>query len=210
MHTFSAPLFALAASFTGEFAPYQGVLIAPMAKGIAIAATDRGASTIVCYDPNGRATDPDQQLVILPDKDLVAACRNNKTATGGRDLEISGDQAKVTTYFKSHSTNKEFNILHSSAPFPPLQPALAQVLHFWGQAPATGNTAGRYDIHLLANCIKAMADETSSIVLSAFHGGPLRIQREDTGVIVFLMPQTALPIPPLPDWLAEFSVLQPG
>jgi len=210
MHTFSAPLFALAASFTGKFAPYQGVLIAPMAQGLAVAATDRGASTIICYDPNGKTTEPGQRLVILPEKDLIAACRSNKSATRGRDIEISGDQATVTTYFKSHSTNKEFTVLHSSAPFPPLEATLAQVLHFWGQAPDAGSTAGRYDIHLLADCIKAMADETSSIVLSAFHGGPLRIQREDTGVVVFLMPQTALPIPPLPHWLSEFSELQPG
>ena len=44
-----------------------------------------------------------------------------------------------------------------------------------------------------------------SLVLSAFDGGPLRLQGEGLELMILVMPQTAEPIPPIPDWVLRFS-----
>jgi hypothetical protein len=51
-----------------------------------------------------------------------------------------------------------------------------------------------------------MVDDSDSLVLSGYQGGPLRLQREDLQMVVLLMPQTALPIPAAPDWLGQYAL----
>ena len=62
-------------------------------------------------------------------------------------------------------------------------------------------------MQLLHKSIKAMVDDTDSVVLSAFQGGPLRLQREDLQIVVMLMPQEAQAIPALPPWLSTYAEL---
>lgn len=200
MLRFNSYLLALAAEFTGRFTPYQGVQIAPLAGGVSVAATDRGALTMLGYDPAGTAT---EEIVVLPDAEFARACKGIKTAQ--REVTIEAGHALVTTYYKEHSTSKEFAVHTSAVPFPPLAEVVSKVIATWGEQPSSSVTAGRYDLDLLHKAIKAMAGDSDSIVLSGFHGGPLRLQREDTGVVVFLMPQTAQPIPPLPPWLDTYA-----
>jgi hypothetical protein len=42
-------------------------------------------------------------------------------------------------------------------------------------------------------------------VLSAFDGGPLRIQGEGLEILLLLMPQTAVPIPAVPAWAEAWA-----
>ena len=41
--------------------------------------------------------------------------------------------------------------------------------------------------------------------MSAFDGGPMRLQTDRGNVVILVMPQTAEPIPPIPDWLINFA-----
>lgn len=202
-------LVACAADYVGRYAPFQGIEIAPLRPGqpgVTVASYhDNAAAAVVGYDPNGTA---DETLVLIPPKDLVAACRSIKSAE--RDVRFEGDPsgvivARVTTYYKEHTTAKDFTCLAASSPFPPCRQNLLAIIERWGSQPAESATAGRYDLALLGKIVKGMADETGSIVLSAFTGGPLRLQREDTGLVIMIMPQAAVPIPPQPDWLLEYA-----
>ena len=197
----NAALFALAAQFTGKYAPFQGVCINPHASGGAvIAASDRGAATFIACDPTAAL---DEEAAFIPADDLVKACRGIKTAQ--REIQITDTSAVVTTFRKTTSEAKELAIHRTQQRLPGLPEVIAQAVSYWSATPELTTTAGRYDIQLLSKAIRAMADETDSIVVSAFQGGPLRLQREDTGVVVLLMPQTAQPIPPMPSWLVDYA-----
>jgi len=208
--TFDSSLLALAADFTGKFAPYQGVEIAPLRAdrpedGVTVAALDRGAIGMVGYDPDGRA---DCSLLLLPEPDLVKACRGIKSAD--RDVCVQGDDpgnlsARVTTYYKAHSTFKEFTARAADGEFPPYRQVVTSVLQRWGHRPDASSTAGRYDLSLLTKAMRAMVDDADSIVVSGYDGGPLRLQREDLHVVLLLMPQTAVPVPEAPEWLHAYS-----
>ena len=41
--------------------------------------------------------------------------------------------------------------------------------------------------------------------MSCFDGGPLRLQGDSGNVIVVVMPQTALPIPAVPEWTELYA-----
>jgi len=207
--TFNSALLAYAAAFTGKFGTDQGIEVAPLRygdldSGVTIAAFNRGAVGMIGYDPEGKA---DASALIFPDSALVKAANGIKTA--GRDVCIEGDElsslaARVTTYYKEHNTFKDFTI-RASSELPSYRPAIAAALERWGTTPETSTTAGRYDLSLLLPAIKAMVDDSDSLVLSGYHGGPLRLQREDIQMVVLLMPQTAQPIPAAPDWLSQYA-----
>ena len=207
--TFNSALLAYAASFTGKFGSDQGIEVTPLRagepeSGVTVAAFNRGAIGMIGYDPDGKA---DSSALVFPDSALVKAANGIKTA--GRDVCIEGDDltalsARVTTYYKEHNTFKDFTV-RASLELPSYRPAIAAALKCWGSTPETSTTAGRYDLSLLLPAIKAMVDDSDSLVLSGYHGGPLRLQREDLQMVVLLMPQTALPIPAAPDWLGQYA-----
>jgi hypothetical protein len=71
--------------------------------------------------------------------------------------------------------------------------------------PKLSRTAGRYDLGLLLKALKALGNEDDAVVLSAWQGGPLRLQRRDVSAVILLMPQEAQPLPAVPAWLEDFA-----
>jgi hypothetical protein len=199
MFRLTSALFNLAAAFTGKFKPFQGVTLTPHAGGVAVTSSDRGAASFYGFDPNGYAP---RAATFSPGKELATACKGIKTAA--RELIIEGSLATVTTYYKEHSTAKDFQILQLDDA-PPMRAAIRGAMDFWGDAPALTTTAGRYDLDLLTKACKTLAEETDQLVLSGYDGGPLRLQSDKLRCVVLLMPQTAQPLPPLPPWLADFA-----
>lgn len=201
MLLFNSALLAAVGAFTGAYAPYQAVHIRPHCGGVLVAASDHGKVTAVGFDRRGAA---DETVSIIPSADLLKACAGIKTAE--RSIAIDGDSALVTTYYKTSSNKgKELPIHRSITPFPDLDSALAACVQRWGATPALSSTAGRYRVTYLERAIKAAGLLADSLVLSAFDGGPLRLQGETIELIILVMPQTAEPIPALPDWIQDFS-----
>ena len=197
---FNSALLNLAAEFTGKYAPWQGIRVAPLCGGVSVSASDRGAATFIGWDPRGMAS---EEACLLPSRDLAAACRGIKTAE--RDVSVDGDLAVVTTYHKAHSTSKEFPVAYASCPPPPFADVIAKAIEYWGATPELSRTAGRYDLGLLLGALKALGTEDDSVVLSAWQGGPLRLQRGDVHAVILLMPQEAQPLPGVPAWLEDFA-----
>lgn len=201
MLQFNSALLAAVGSFTGAYAPYQSVHIRPHCGGVLLAASDHGKVTAIGFDRRGSA---DETISIIPSSELLKASAGIKTAERG--ISIDGDSALVTTYYKaSSSKGKELPIQHAVTPFPDIDGALAACVERWGTTPALSETAGRYRVAYLERAIKAAGLLADSLVLSAFDGGPLRLQGESIELIILVMPQTAEPIPALPDWIQEFS-----
>lgn len=201
MLQFNSALLAAVGAFTGAYAPYQSIHIRPHCGGVLVAASDHGKVTALGFDRQGVA---DQAISILPSPELLKACAGIKTAERG--ISIEGDTACVTTYYKaSNNKGKEFGIHHALAPFPNLDAALSACVERWGSAPALSETAGRYRVAYLERAIKAAGALADSLVLSAFDGGPLRLQGESIELIILVMPQAAEAIPALPDWIQEFG-----
>lgn len=206
---FHSALLAYAGSFAGQFGD-AGIEVAPLSaenprSGVTVAAFNRGAIGMIGYDPAGRAS---ERVVLLPSNDLLKAAKGIKTAE--RDIRVEGDDpqalsARVTTYYKEHNTFKDFTVRCSDRPFPSYRAAIEAAVGRWGAEPKVSSTAGRYDIGLLLSAIKAMVDDTDSIVISGYDGGPLRLQREDIQIVVLLMPQEAQPIPAVPPWLSDYA-----
>ena len=164
-------------------------------------ATDHGKITALGFDRKGVA---DESLTFVPGDELLKACAGIKSAERG--IVIDGDSATVTTYYKSASSKaKEFQVHRSIQPFPNVEGAIAACIERWGATPRVSEAAGRYDVAYLLKAIRAAGLLCDSLVLSAFDGGPLRLQGESIELIVLLLPQTAEPIPPLPDWILEFG-----
>jgi hypothetical protein len=199
MFRLNSALFNLAASFTGKYHPFQGVTLAPHAGGVVVTASNRGAASFYGFDPQGHAP---QEATFSPGKELAAACKGIKTAQ--RELTIEGSTALVTTYYKEHSTAKEFQVSQLSER-PPMRPVIAMAIDLWGESPSLSTTAGRYDLDLLTKSVKVIAEESESVILSGYDGGPLRLQSEELGCVVLLMPQVAKPLPSLPAWLADYG-----
>lgn len=207
--SFNSALLAYAADFAGKYGSDQGVEVAPLRPGepeagVTVSAFNRGVIGMIGFDPDGRTT---ERLVLHPDSDLLKAARGIKSAE--RDVRIEGDDlaalnARVTTYYKAHSTFKDFKIA-ASRNFSSYRAAVDAALKRWGTTPELSSTAGRYDMALLLSAVKTMVDDTDSLVISGYDGGPLRLQREDLDIVVLLMPQTALPIPAAPAWLGEYA-----
>lgn len=199
MFRLRSSLFNLAAQFTGKWAPFQGVTLSPLAGGICVTAGDRGAATFLGYDPSGCAT---TAATFLPGKDLASASKGIKSAQ--RELTIEGELATVTTYYKEHSKSQQFPI-YACDEQPPLRQVIAEVLRFWGEQPELSTTAGRYDLDLLTRAVRTISEESDQLVISGYHGGPLRLQSDALGCLVLIMPQVAQPIPPVPPWLADYA-----
>lgn len=201
MLRFNSALLTFCGSFTGRYAPFQAIHVEPgRESGVLVVASDGGKATAIGYDASGEA---DESANLLPSNDLLAACRGIKTAA--REIAIDETRATVTTYHKASSDRKEFLLLRSAEPFPPIRAALAACLDTWGAAPSVSATAGRYSTHYLEKAIKAAGSLTDALVLSAFDGGPLRLQGDGLELMVLVMPQTAEPIPPVPDWAVKFA-----
>lgn len=201
MLAFNSALLAAVGSFTGKYAPYQSVLIRPHAGGVLLAASDAGKVTALGFDRLGRGDTP---ATIIPSAELLRACTGIKTAERG--VVIDGNSAIVTTYYKSSSSQgKELPVHHSITPFPPIESAITACIQRWGATPQHSETAGRYKVAYLERAIKNAGLLADSIVLSAFDGGPLRVQGESIELTILVMPQTAEPIPTIPDWLQNLG-----
>ena len=202
MLNFNSALLASAAEFTGRYAPYQGIEIRPAGEqGVFLTATDQGNVLCLCYDPLGRG---DETIVLLPDSDLLKACKGIKTAE--REIRIDGQTALVTTFRKSAANEaKEFPITRSSVPFPPVAEVMQACVERWGATPAVTATAGRYSSAYIDKAVKVLQVHESSVVMSCFDGGPLRLQGDNGNVLVVVMPQTALPIPAVPEWTELYA-----
>lgn len=201
MLQFNAALLAAVGAFTGAYSPYQSVHIRPHCGGVLLAASDHGKVTAVGFDRQGRT---DESATIIPSSELLKACAGIKTAERG--ISIEGDTALVTTYYKaSNNKGKELPLQRSITPFPDIDSALKACVDRWGATPTLSETAGRYRVAYLERAIKAAGLLADSLVLSAFDGGPLRLQGESIELIILVMPQTAEAIPPMPDWIQEFS-----
>lgn len=200
MLQFNSALLAAAGLFVGSFSPYQSVHIQPHLDGVLVAASDHGRITALGFDPAGKG---DEVCDLIADDKLLQACKGIKSAE--RDIRIEEQRAIVTTYRKGSNEAKEFAILRSSAPFPPLEQAVAACVRRWSATPELTATAGRYDAHYLERAIKAAGFLCDSLVLSAFDGGPLRLQGEGLELMILVMPQTAEPVPAIPEWAIRFS-----
>lgn len=191
----------MAGLFVGPYAPYQAVHIQPHDGGVLLASSNQGRITFLGFDRQGKA---DESCDLIPDKPLLDACAGIKTAE--REIAIDGTTARVTTYRKTAGNEtKEFLVLRSSAGFPPIQDALSACVERWSATPTSSATAGRYATTYLTKALKAAGLHNDSIVMSAFDGGPLRLHSETLDMLILVMPQTAEPIPTLPDWICSFA-----
>ena len=112
----------------------------------------------------------------------------------------------VTTYKKTTANQViEVPVMRSQVAFAPLSKAIKSCLDRWSNTPATSATAGRYGLNYINKAIKSLSSFDSSISLSAFDGGPLRIQGADNNLIILVMPQTAEPVPKVPYWLEKYA-----
>ena len=202
MLNFNSALLSVASDFVGQFAPYQSVEITPAPEGgVFIASTDKGNIACLAFDPSGTA---DEYTCIITSKDLMKATKGIKT--GYRNIQINDDQAVVTTYKKTTANQViEVPVMRSTVAFAPLSKAIQNCLDRWSNTPATSPTAGRYNLTYINKALRSLSVFDSSIALSAFDGGPLRIQGADNNLIILVMPQTAEPIPKIPYWLEKYA-----
>lgn len=197
----NSALVAIASEFTGNYAPYQAIEISPGPKGgVYVASTDRGNIACLAYDPAGTA---DEEITLLPEPELMKLCRGIKTAD--RQLQIKGNNAMVTTFRKSTNERREVIINKSISDFPPLRLALTSCLERWSNTPSVSATAGRYESRYIEKAIKGLSTMSDSVILSAFDGGPLRVQTDKADVVILVMPQVAEKIPSIPEWLSEYA-----
>ena len=201
MLSFNSALLSVASDFVGQYSPYQSVQISPAPSGgVYIASTDKGNIACLAFDPSGSA---DETSCILPSKDLIKVSKGIKT--GERNIKIEGDMAMVTTFKKTVNQQAEVPVMRSQVAFPPLANAIKNCLDLWKDIPHTSETAGRYDLNYISKALRSLSVFDSSISLSAFVGGPLRIQGASNNLIILVMPQTAEPIPDVPEWLSKYS-----
>ena len=197
----NSSLVAIASEFTGKYAPYQSIEISPSPKGgVFVASTDRGNIAYLAHDPAGTA---DETTKLLPGPDLIKLCRGIKTAE--RQLQIEGNNAIVTTFRKSTNERRETVVNHSISDFPPLAGAISTCLERWGETPEVSATSGRYEACYVERALKGLASTSDSIVLSAFDGGPLRVQTDKADIVILVMPQLKEKIPAIPEWLSDYA-----
>lgn len=197
----NSALVAICSEFTGKYAPYQSIEISPApAGGVFVASTDRGNIACLAHDPAGKA---DETIKLLPDTELMKYCRGIKTAD--RQLQIEGNNAMVTTFRKSTNEQRETVVNRSISDFPPLARAISSCLERWSKTPTVSATAGRYESAYVERALKGLSTTSDSVVLSAFDGGPLRVQTDKADVVILVMPQVAEKIPSIPEWLSEYA-----
>lgn len=140
---------------------------------------------------------------LLPDAELIKFCRGIKTAE--RQLRIEGNNALVSTFRKSTTEKRETIVNESISDFPPLSGAISSCLSKWSDTPTVSSTAGRYESIYIERALKGLAPTSDSVVLSAFDGGPLRIQTDKANIVVLVMPQLKEKIPSVPEWLSDYA-----
>lgn len=201
----NSALVAIASEFTGQYAPYQSIQLTPAPNGgLWITSTDKGNVACLAFDPSGSS---DRAYNILPNSELVRASRGVKTAS--RTLTLEGSTAKVITYRKTTSETKEMPFSESSSDLPDLPSAIRNCIARWEATDAKTATAGRYSVSYVQRAIKGLSSISSSVTLHSFDGGPMRIQEETGDIVILVMPQTAEPIPSIPDWIYKYSQLKP-
>ncbi len=197
----NSALVAICSEFTGKYAPYQAVEISPAPRGgVFVASTDRGNIACLAHDPAGRA---DRVMRLLPDAELIKLCRGIKTAE--RQLRIEGNNALISTFRESTTEKRETIVNESISDFPPLSGAISSCLSKWSDTPTVSSTAGRYESVYIERALKGLATTSDSVVLSAFDGGPLRIQTDKANIVVLVMPQLKEKIPSVPEWLSDYA-----
>ena len=204
MIRFNSALLANAAEFTGKYAPYQGIELAPApGGGIYVTSTDKGNIAYFGYDPAGEA---DQCVVVFPTADLIKLCRGIKTAD--RELRISDGLGKVTTFRKSSNEVKETPVQFSSVAFPELGPVVQTIVSYWNSQPPMTTTCGSYDSGYVAKALRCLGGQSDSVCISSFDGGPMRLQLPGEQQVILVMPQEKIPVPDLPEWLQLYGSTQ--
>jgi hypothetical protein len=198
-------LFYIACQYTHKFAPWQAVTIQPGADGTGaiVSASDRGAATFLAFDPTGQA---DDHAAFIAGSDLLKVAKGIKSAK--RSLRIDTDQllARVTTHLKGSDKVVEAPApMLSENPAPDLRLVMKRYLDARRQVPA-GNAFARIDAKLLARACESFDQLSDSVIISTLEGAaPICLQGDKVDVMVLLMPQTADPLPPVPDWLNRWS-----
>ena len=195
-------LVAIAADFVGRYAPWQGIQLRPNPSGggVFVASTDAGKLAFLGFDPAGKG---DEEMVLLPTPDLLKNTRPLKSAE--RFLELDGQTARCSKVLKTTTQTVEIPITRSAAEAPDLVGAMKKVAEQWGKDVPDCTTAGNFNAGYLARSFKAIEAMGSSITLSHLNGGPLRVEAADHTALVLVMPETARPIPPLPEFLIAFG-----
>ena len=204
MIRFNSALLANAAEFTGKYAPYQGIELAPApGGGIYVTSTDKGNIAYFGYDASGET---DRCAVVFPTTDLIKHCRGIKTAD--RELRIQDGLGMVTTYRKSSSEVKETPVQFSAVPFPELGPVIQTIVKYWKEQTPLSSTCGSYDSSYVAKALKCLGGQGESVCISSFDGGPMRLQLPGEQQVVLVMPQEKIPVPALPEWLQLYGTTQ--
>ena len=204
--SFESRLFSIAAQFTGTYAPYQGVHITPGpgGTGAIVAATDRGAALFLGFDPDGTVDEP---VTLLPYDELSRAAKGLKSGPRTLSIDTETRLAQVITHLKT----KAGKVVEMPAPppiggvFEDLRPFVANVVRFWETNGSSSDTAGRFDVGLLTKMLDNAEILGDSVILSCLTGGVLRVGIEGTDLFLLLASQTALPIPPVPAWMASWA-----
>lgn len=194
-------LVHVAAEFCGNYSPYQGVQIRPnpSGSGVFVASTDAGKLAFLAFDGQGKG---DEEIVLLPTAELLKNTRPLKSAS--RWLEIESSQARCSKLTKNTTQTVEIPITRSVATPPDLVGVMKTVATQWGKdCPCVD--AGNFDASYLQKAFRAIESLGSSVTMSHLNGGPLRVESHDSPVMVMVMPQTAEPIRPLPEFLHQFA-----
>ena len=161
--------------------------------------TDAGKLAFLAYDHTGKG---DEEIVLLPTADLLKNTRPLKSA--GRWIEIEGSTARCSKSTKNTTQTVEIPITRSVATPPDLVGVMKTVSEQWGKdCPCVD--AGNFNANYLQKAFRAIESLGSSVTLSHLNGGPLRIESTVGTALVMLMPETANPIPQLPDYLHQFA-----
>jgi hypothetical protein len=213
-------LVALAGRFTSKFAPYQAISIepGPAGAGVLVAASNRGASGFVAFDPKGRYEAGAPRLKLLPTPELLSACRGIKTAE--RSLRLDGPVAVVSTYTKSTTSHKEMPVAYSTlTALSARDIALSAVASQIEKPGPTHGLFGRFDIALVRDAVRILEEHGEPVLLSIGRGSaardgedrPLRLFSESLNAMVIIMPMKKkdVPYPPPPAWLGEVGAQPP-
>jgi hypothetical protein len=194
-------LVYVAAEFCGNFSPYQSVQIKPnpSGNGVFVASTDAGKMAFLAYDHSGKG---DEEVILLPTPELLKETRPLKSAS--RWLEIESAQARCSKITKTTTKTVEIPITRSAVTPPDLVGVMKTVAVQWGKdCPCVD--AGNFSATYLQKAFRAIESLGSSVVMSHLNGGPLRVESLESQAMVMIMPQTAQPIPELPDFLYAFA-----
>ena len=201
MLSLNGALVAVAADFVGRYSPYQGIQLrpGPNGDGVYVASTDAGRLAFLAYDHSGKG---DEEIILLPTADLIKETRPLKSAT--RWLEIEGETARCSKLTKATTKTSEVPITRSAVAPPDLVGAFRVVAETWGKdIPCVD--CGNFNASYLQKAFRAIESLGSSITLSHLSGGPLRIESTTGCALVMVMPETARPIPELPEYLLKFA-----